>query len=324
MGIKMLNRIFNRTNIKELDKNAEKRHEILTEFKRLPFGPTALDWARDNHVRFDVVGVYKQNSKADKELEKRRVIGGYDHDKRLVTCDVNLPKIAALSCFSHELRHAWQYAQGYSRAHERSNPCGLPILTRFKEADAFSFDVLAVVEYLRLLSKPEQQEQLKLLRPDSLQRHQIALSNSEDTEDGDARLRQKMFDYFFEEQDHARKKRYDAKELDRGYLYATAAADLSLSLISLGLFSKQAVFDVTEDMLTLVGQSAWGECQGQNYLEGDGRSFEITEKYTGDFTAAEQRALKILSVIPLYVGLNKIHMRDGTTRPLVNLKPKIK
>jgi len=76
-----------------------------------------------------------------------------------------------------------------------------------------------------------------------------------------------------------------------------------------------------EENLTDMGRSAWGECEGQNFLEMSQWPLDITnDLYTGYFQNEVMDYLRKISTLPFYEGLNVIQMKNnGQQRPLIKL-----
>lgn len=299
----MIDRVFNSlASTAGREHNQQKRDQVLAEFKRIELGQIMLAWAEENGVAI--------------EFRKLSDIGGYctvDGKKTVVNSKETLA--ASIMVLAHELRHAWQL-RGLVKAdhyeYVQKNPFSRPVLTRFMEADAHSFNYMFMLKYLAVLG-PEEKETLLETDPE-LHNKLTALKQRAEDNPTDMNIRQIVFETYFSNSTAIGS--YDKSSTVE---YSHFDDNIRKSFIqSADLDPRYAA--VREENLIEMGKSAWGECAGQNFLEPDGQPIDVTHaKYIGTFKDEPLDYLRKVNAMPFYQEMNVIQMRNGQQRQLIRL-----
>lgn len=303
----MFKKIFNlEASIAGRRYNQEKREQILAEFKKIDLGRKMLHWAEENGVKIqfkklsDKHGYYSPSA-------KKVVIDSDDSDDSAAR---------SISTLAHELRHAWQWLENEHLTHpgiHRENPFANCILTRFREADAFSFEEFFMLKYLGSLNSSEKVNAL-LDSETRMLLDLVALKQQTEDNPTDMNVRRTAFEYFFY---GPYKSGYDQnttveEPIIEGWLLTKLATCFTKA--------KQGSLAIKEEGITSIGKCAWGECAGQNFLEANRKPFDLTDdKYTGSFDGTVLKHLRKISALPYYQGMNVIQMKNGQQRPLIRL-----
>jgi|AntRauTorcE11897_2_1112592.scaffolds.fasta_scaffold00497_10 hypothetical protein len=300
----MLNNIFNlRASRAGRENKRQKRDQLLHEFKAFDLGRVVLDWAEENGVAI--------------HLQKLSGLHGYcahSGKKIVLAADDSMGRL--ISTLAHELRHAWQILEAQHPVHfhlKAVNPFAETIMTRFMEADALSFEDFFMTKYLSTQSAQETFPDLMQSDPALQYRLQvIALALGNKATDIDRR--RMSFEFFFlsRHQDDYDQRSADVSVIDGWWLTKLASHLLN---------KDQRPRTLKEENLTDMGRSAWGECEGQNFLEMSQWPLDITnDLYTGYFQNEVMDYLRKISTLPFYEGLNVIQMKNnGQQRPLIKL-----
>ena len=187
----------------------------------------------------------------------------------------------AMEALAHELRHAWQYQQAPKLwRYAQENPFAAPFFTRLIEADAYSFG----------------------------QFYNAARFPNTAVHDADNISRRKWFDDFFAPT-FVNRHKYDAD---------MAAPEMIYSAVMWQYFDrfirfKSRPFQISEADFDFLGKSAWGECNGQDYLHPETGKFKMQQKYTDAFNA---QGLLRLGQLRCKKTLNILTLRNGEKRPI--------
>lgn len=299
----MFRKFFNRqASTAERDHNRQKRDQILTEIKGVELGQTMLDWAEENGVEV--------------QLKKLSDCHGYCNktgQKIVINSESSL--VRSISTLVHELRHSWQIIEAKDPIYpkiDNGNLFASSITSRFMEADAFSFEDFFMFTYLNGLGS--QEKAAEMLNMESEMIYNLAdLKYWVEDNPTDVNIRRIAFDRFFES--HLKHEYDQDMTVNRPIIEGW----LKTKVIKYCVKPDPDRQMIKEESLIHMGQSAWGECAGQNFLEPDGKPFEMTNQHVGNFQKGVLNHLRQINTLPYYQGMNAIQMKNGQKRPLIKL-----
>ena len=224
---------------------------------------------------------------------------------------------------AHEARHIWQSRQMAKllkskpvlRERFTSNPWSHRIFQRMIEADAFSFDFVFLLDYF---AKEPGRKTIGLSETAKLALGAMGYERSNLPDNPDLTTARRMaFELFFMTDNMVES--YDPKSAPRLVDVAIGSFIIGLDRAISKVYKKGINTEkLREDYILALGEDAWGEMGGKNYLADEKGNFEMKPHYTSRFNKVARRRLKRLAWSPQHMGMNTYIRKDGRKEKLIS------